>query len=43
MGIESNMPVLVKHLEQWLAQRKHYLSVLKVKNKIHAKGISLEM
>ena len=43
MRIKSNVPVLVKHLEQWLAQGKHYLSVFKIKNKINTKENSQGM
>lgn len=43
MRIKSNMPVLVKHVEQWLAQSKHSLSVFKMKCKIIAEEISQGM
>lgn len=43
MRIETNVLVLVKHLEQWLAQSKYYLSIFKIKNKINAKEVSQEM
>lgn len=42
-SIKSNSPLLVKYLEQWLAQSKHDLSVFKIKNEINAKGISQGM
>lgn len=42
-SIKLKAPVLVKYLEQWLAQSKHYLSVFKIKNEINAKGISQAM
>ena len=43
MRSKSNVPVLVKHLEQWPAQGKHYFCVFKIKNKINAKENSQGM